>query len=138
MNMGASEGIKLSLPRAEVARQGGTPLEFDDAFRAHYPRVIRLLARIAGDRARAEELASEVLCRLASRPLLFAPGNNLVPWMSRTRQTWASTRCAWKRGAAGTSEPRLPKRREPQIPQIRSRRFCAGSASGASVPLFLD
>jgi len=35
MNMGASEGIKLSLPRAEVARQGGTPLEFDDAFRAH-------------------------------------------------------------------------------------------------------
>lgn len=84
MNMGASEGIKLSVPRAEAARQGGRPAEFDDAFRAHYPRLIQLLARMTGDRARAEELASEVFCRLASRPLLFAPGNNFVAWIFRT------------------------------------------------------
>lgn len=53
-------------------------------FRLQYPRLVSLLARITGDRGRAEELASEVFCRLSSRPALFRPESNLDGWLYRT------------------------------------------------------
>jgi RNA polymerase sigma-70 factor (ECF subfamily) len=34
--------------------------EFDDVFRAHYPRIARVIARIVHDPSRAEELAADV------------------------------------------------------------------------------
>jgi RNA polymerase sigma factor (sigma-70 family) len=43
-----------------------------------------LLSRLTSDRGRAEELASEVFCKLAKRPTLFRPGNNLEGWLYRT------------------------------------------------------
>lgn len=71
--MDASEEIPLSLPAS-----------LDAVFRLQYPRLVGLLARITGDRGRAEELASEVFCRLSSRPALFRPENNLEGWLYRT------------------------------------------------------
>jgi RNA polymerase sigma-70 factor (ECF subfamily) len=77
----ASEEIPLSFePKARAA--SGPSLE--DVFRLHYPRLVNLLARITGDRGRAEELASEVFCRLSSRPALFRPDGNLDGWLYRT------------------------------------------------------
>jgi RNA polymerase sigma-70 factor (ECF subfamily) len=87
---GTSDGIELNLPRM-IAGERATPdaaLEpnaaLEKVFRAQYPRVINLLARITGDRYRAEELASEVFCKLAARPALFRPQNNLEGWLYRT------------------------------------------------------
>jgi len=77
----ASEEIPLSLPAGSVA--GGRP-SLDEVFRLQYPRLVGLLARITGDRGRAEELASEVFCRLSSRPALFRPESNLEGWLYRT------------------------------------------------------
>ena len=56
----------------------------EDIFRLQYPRLVSLLARITGDRGKAEELASEVFCKLSSRPLLFRPDNRLDGWLYRT------------------------------------------------------
>ncbi len=73
--------MPLSLPVTSCAAAHPS---LEDVFRLQYPRVVGLLARITGDRARAEELASEVFCRLSSRPALFRPGSNLDGWLRRT------------------------------------------------------
>jgi RNA polymerase sigma-70 factor (ECF subfamily) len=39
---------------------GSAHAEFDDVFRAHYPRIARVIARIVHDPSRAEELAADV------------------------------------------------------------------------------
>jgi RNA polymerase sigma-70 factor (ECF subfamily) len=77
----ASEEIPLRF-QAQQRTADGASLE--DIFRLQYPRLVSLLARITGDRGRAEELASEVLCRLSSRPALFRPESNLDGWLYRT------------------------------------------------------
>jgi len=77
ISVNASEEIPLGLPA------GGTA-SLEDVFRVQYPRLVSLLARITGDRGRAEELASEALCRLSSRPALFRPGSNPKGWLYRT------------------------------------------------------
>lgn len=38
--------------------------EFDDLFRAHYPRIARLIASVTRDSARAEDLAVELFLKL--------------------------------------------------------------------------
>jgi RNA polymerase sigma-70 factor (ECF subfamily) len=53
---------------------------FDAAFRAHYPRVVGLLARITGDRGEAEEIAADVFCKLARRG---ESGGDPAPWLYR-------------------------------------------------------
>lgn len=59
-------------------------IALEQVFRLHYPRLVGLLARITGDRGRAEELAAEVFCRLSGRPALFGQGTNLDGWLHRT------------------------------------------------------
>jgi RNA polymerase sigma-70 factor (ECF subfamily) len=87
---GMSDGIKLNLPRMIAGERPssdaalGPDAALERVFRAQYPRLINLLARITGDRHRAEELASEVFCKLAARPALFRPQNNLEGWLYRT------------------------------------------------------
>ncbi len=78
--MDASEEIPISFSCEGAA----TSDSLEDIFRLQYPRLVALLARITGDRGRAEELASEVFCRLSSRPALFRPETNLHGWLYRT------------------------------------------------------
>jgi len=81
ISVDASEEIPLSFhPRERAAACAG----LEDIFRLQYPRLVGLLARITGDRGRAEELASEVFCRLSSRPALFRPESNVDGWLYRT------------------------------------------------------
>jgi RNA polymerase sigma-70 factor (ECF subfamily) len=82
--MDASEDIKLDLPHVGFGGRAEAESALEDVFRAQYPRLINLLIRVTSDRAKAEELASEVFCKLAKRPVLFRPGNNLEGWLYRT------------------------------------------------------
>ena len=84
MNMDAGEDIHLELPRISSARHTEADSALESVFRAQYPRLSNLLMRITSDRGRAEELASEVFCKLARRPVLFRPGNNVEAWLYRT------------------------------------------------------
>jgi RNA polymerase sigma factor (sigma-70 family) len=79
ISVDASEEISLQADGRSEARPA-----LEDVFRLHYPRLVSLLARMTGDRGRAEDLASEVFCRLSSRPVLFRPENNLAGWLHRT------------------------------------------------------
>lgn len=84
MNMDAGDDIHLELPRISSERQIEADTALESVFRAQYPRLFNLLARITSDRGRAEELASEVFCKLARRPVLFRPGHNVEAWLYRT------------------------------------------------------
>ena len=77
----ASEEIPLSFSPAEGAAAGAS---LEAVFRLQYPRLVGVLAHITGDRGRAEELASEVFCKLSARPALFRPESNLDGWLYRT------------------------------------------------------
>jgi RNA polymerase sigma-70 factor, ECF subfamily len=65
---------------AEMRRNGAT-FDFETVFRAHYGRVTRIIGRVVGDRARAEELAVEVFLRLWRKP--NAQGANVEGWLYR-------------------------------------------------------
>ncbi|HEV3220341.1 MAG TPA: sigma-70 family RNA polymerase sigma factor [Candidatus Acidoferrales bacterium] len=81
---GMSDGIELNLPRVGSDEHASPDATLEKVFREQYPRLINLLARITGDRCRAEELASEAFCKLAARPALFRPNHNLEGWLYRT------------------------------------------------------
>jgi RNA polymerase sigma-70 factor, ECF subfamily len=77
----SGEFVIKSVPPAEEAvlmpavRTDGAG--FDALFREHYPRVVAMLARLTGDRAQAEEIASDVFCKVSQR------GPADIPWVYR-------------------------------------------------------
>src|SRR5450432_3319857 len=52
-------------------------------FRAHYPRLAGMLARLTGDRGQAEEIAADVFHKLSQRPALLTGNDDLTAWMYR-------------------------------------------------------
>ena len=90
--MNAGEDTKLELPQVGFGRRTNAEAALEEVFRAQYPRLISVLVRVTSDRAQAEELASEVFCKLAKRPILFRPGNNLEGWLYRTAMNLALDR----------------------------------------------
>jgi RNA polymerase sigma-70 factor (ECF subfamily) len=92
VDMSAGEDIKLELPQVRFGRQTEAETTLEEVFRAQYPRLISVLSRVTNDRAQAEELASEVFCKLAKRPALFRPGNNLEGWLYRAAMNLAFDR----------------------------------------------
>ena len=51
-------------------------------FREHYGRIAGMLARLTGDRAQAEEIASDVFHKLSQRPALLG-SEDLTAWIYR-------------------------------------------------------
>ena len=68
-----------AVPGSE-AGEGG--FDFDAIFLAYYPRLARIVARVTGDPARAEELAVEALWKLWRSPA--AHGEGAGAWLHRT------------------------------------------------------
>jgi RNA polymerase sigma-70 factor (ECF subfamily) len=58
------------------------PFDFEAFFHAHYPRIARVIARVVGDHARAEDLAAEAFWKLWQTPR--AQGENSGGWLYRT------------------------------------------------------
>jgi RNA polymerase sigma-70 factor (ECF subfamily) len=70
-------GVNAPGEAAPAIAPQDTPFDFESAFRAHYGAIARVIARIVGDPARAEELAVEVFWKLWRSPRLHgerAPG----------------------------------------------------------------
>jgi RNA polymerase sigma-70 factor, ECF subfamily len=68
-----------ALSEMQAAKEA--PFEIEAIFREHYPRVVRIVARVVRDNSRAEELAVEVFLKLwrsnKSQP------DNLAAWLYR-------------------------------------------------------
>src|SRR5690242_17927222 len=57
---------------------------FEAVFLKYYDRVVGLLFRLLGDRARAEELAGDVFLKLYRQSWLRTSDGNLGSWLYRT------------------------------------------------------
>jgi RNA polymerase sigma-70 factor (ECF subfamily) len=92
---------------------GASGLWFDAVFREHYPRIVSLLARITGDRAQAEEIASDVFCKISQRGPLALGGDDPAPWIFRVATNAgldalrSNTRRRRREEAAGAETVRL-------------------------------
>lgn len=58
--------------------------EFELLFYEYYEPVLRLLARLMGNRALAEEIANDVFWRLSRQPARWLATANVAPWLYRT------------------------------------------------------
>jgi len=89
------------------------PSWFEPVFRQHYPRVVALLARLTGDRARAEEIAADVFAKVTRRPPRLRAAGDLEPWLYRVAvnagldAVRSSTRRRRHEDAAGAERLRL-------------------------------
>ena len=105
--------------RAGEAGSGGEAW-FDILFRAHYPRVVGLLARLTGDRGAAEEIAADVFCKLARRGP--SGGEDPAPWIYRV---------ASNAGLDALRSNQRRRRREESVAAERERAAAPDSALDA-------
>ena len=57
--------------------------EFEQTFLTHFARVVSVINRLVGERARAEELASEAFWKLYHQPVLPDSEGNVAGWLYR-------------------------------------------------------
>jgi len=85
---------------------------FDALFRAHYPRLVGMLARLMGDRGQAEEIAADAFCKLAQQPVVGDSGG-LIAWVYRVAMNAgldavrSNTRRRRREEVAGAGSPRV-------------------------------
>src|SRR6266550_3837406 len=72
---------EMTLSAAEAGGRGAMSVE--SLFREHYARIVRMLARLTGDRAHAEEIAADVFHKLSQRPEMLAGQDDLTAWIYR-------------------------------------------------------
>jgi RNA polymerase sigma-70 factor (ECF subfamily) len=57
--------------------------ELEAVFREHHARIVGMLARLVGDRGRAEDIAGDVFCKLARRGSISGVREGLASWIYR-------------------------------------------------------
>lgn len=72
-----------ALPEETGAQSEPDERPFEELFVEHWARVYRLLVRLVGDPAEAEDLALETFYRLYRRPPWQGEGANLKGWLNR-------------------------------------------------------
>jgi RNA polymerase sigma factor (sigma-70 family) len=81
----AGEATMESGPGAVRGDRAGWPAAvFEAVFSEHYARLVAILHRILGDRARAEEIASDAFLKLYQQPSAPELYQNLGGWLYRT------------------------------------------------------
>jgi RNA polymerase sigma-70 factor (ECF subfamily) len=77
------EEIALNPAEAGAAGERRTAAAVEALFREHYGRMAGMLTRLTGDRAQAEEIASDVFHKLSQRPALLGSRDDLTAWIYR-------------------------------------------------------
>ena len=114
------EEIAFEQAGAPVAGKDRIAVSVELLFREHYARIVGMLARLTGDRAHSEEIASDVFHKLSQRPALLHGADDLTAWIYRVATN------------AGFDALRANSRR-------RKREEAAGSAGiHAAAPSALD
>ncbi len=77
------EEIAFEQAGAPVAGKDRIAVSVELLFREHYARMVGMLARLTGDRAHSEEIASDVFHKLSQRPALLHGADDLTAWIYR-------------------------------------------------------
>jgi RNA polymerase sigma-70 factor (ECF subfamily) len=105
-------GVRVGLGRTIPVNIGTRAApEFDEVFLVHYRSTVRVLCRLVGNTARAEELADDLFLRLYRRPLPPGKSHNMGAWLYRAavrlglNELTASTRRRNRENAAPAPNP---------------------------------
>lgn len=82
--MSGAGGFGDTVNPLRTSRLGQDESEFQFLFFEHYERILRVLMRLLGNRAQAEELANEVFWRLSRQSASWLISNDVGPWLYRT------------------------------------------------------
>src|ERR1035437_500245 len=92
---------EIALNPAEAGTVGDSRIaaSVEALFREHYGRITGMLTRMTGDRANAEEIASDVFHKLSQRPALLDSREDLTAWIYRvaTNAGCDALRTNWRR-----------------------------------------
>lgn len=75
--------IALEPPAARTIDRRRAAERVEALFHEHYGRMVGMLARLTGDRAQSEEIASDVFHKLSQRPALLVSGEDVTAWIYR-------------------------------------------------------
>jgi RNA polymerase sigma-70 factor (ECF subfamily) len=89
-------------------------VDFDDFFRLHYARIVRVVHGVTGDRARAEEVAQEAFVRVFQRWSRVSSYDRPDAWVRRVAVRLA-VREARRDRLRTTLERRAPAARTPAV-----------------------
>jgi RNA polymerase sigma-70 factor (ECF subfamily) len=90
---------ELAVPMTADDAASGAAVDLDSLFRAQFPRIARLIARVTRDPSRAEELAVDVFLKWSRTPKAHGP--HAIGWLYRTairiglNELRAETRRGW-------------------------------------------
>lgn len=76
----SSEEVLRGFGAAFGAQDTSLERDFEELFVEHYPRLVKTLIRLTGDRGQAEELAAEAFCKLYKQ----RPPENSAGWVYKT------------------------------------------------------
>ena len=131
--------IALNPVEAGTAGDSRIAASVEALFREHYGRIVGMLARLTGDRAHSEEIASDVFHKLSQRPALLESREDLTAWIYRvatnagfdalrtnSRRRKREEAAGLRRNSRGgrAQRPRCHARRGTP----RARSLCAGDA----------
>jgi RNA polymerase sigma-70 factor (ECF subfamily) len=111
--------IALNPAGAGAAGDSRIAASVEALFREHYGRIAGMLARLTGDRAHAEEIASDVFHKLSQRPALVGSREDLTAWIYRVATN------------AGFDALRANSRRRKREEAAGWEGICAGAAPSA-------
>jgi RNA polymerase sigma factor (sigma-70 family) len=80
----AVQGLVMTTNREREPAESAARSDFERLFLEHYGRIVAVLVRLVGERARAEELANETFWKLSRLRLLPEPDGNVGGWLYRT------------------------------------------------------
>ena len=81
--VGTTQVLSRSMTVRKSSSEHWGEAEFRAVFLEHYSKILAILIRLLGDRARAEEMANDAFWRLYRQPALQADGN-VGGWLYRT------------------------------------------------------
>ncbi len=124
----------VSGPALGVRGRDWVESEFESVFFQYYTRVVQVLYRMLGDRAQAEEVASDAFMKLFEQQAPLAAYQNLGGWLYRTatRMGIDSLRSAARRGTMSHKPPKDWS--GPRIAPARSIRCCGPNGRAPSEP----
>lgn len=87
MDAGTAQGMIGPMSQGQESEGGKAnwaESAFEELYLENYPRIVAVLFRLVGERARAEELANEVFWKAYRRPMLRSSDGNVGGWLYRT------------------------------------------------------
>ena len=125
---GMQPAEEFAMDPAEAGPVEGYGADLEIVFREHHGPIVGMLARLTGNHSQAEDIAGEVFCKMARRPMILRGRTDLTAWVYRVAANagFDALRSAGRRRrreeAAGVETLRLAGRADALDEMLREER----------------